>query len=87
MACLIGGFHSIGQYKEKKNVKTLFILVSILPTNVHVQKEEFSDRYLSIKLMQLMCNYYTLRQDGSRAFVRCWNFQVKYMFRSIFLHN
>ncbi|CAA3010178.1 BTB POZ domain-containing At2g30600 [Olea europaea subsp. europaea] len=24
---------------------------------------------------QLMCNYYTLRQDGSRAFVRCWNFQ------------
>ncbi|CAN4123088.1 unnamed protein product [Withania somnifera] len=24
---------------------------------------------------QLMCNYYTLRQDGSRAFIRCWNFQ------------
>ncbi|KAI4317032.1 hypothetical protein L6164_024944 [Bauhinia variegata] len=25
---------------------------------------------------QLMCNYYTLRQDGSTAFVRCWNFQA-----------
>ncbi|KAK4348915.1 hypothetical protein RND71_031670 [Anisodus tanguticus] len=24
---------------------------------------------------QLMCNYYTLRQDGSRSFIRCWNFQ------------
>ncbi|CAI9259450.1 unnamed protein product [Lactuca saligna] len=24
---------------------------------------------------QLMCNYYTLRQDGSKAFVRYWNFQ------------
>ncbi|XP_027148485.1 BTB/POZ domain-containing protein At2g30600 [Coffea eugenioides] len=24
---------------------------------------------------QLMCNYYTLRQDGSKAFMRCWNFQ------------
>ncbi|CAI9117091.1 OLC1v1018421C1 [Oldenlandia corymbosa var. corymbosa] len=24
---------------------------------------------------QLMCNYYTLRQDGSRAFMRSWNFQ------------
>ncbi|KAL0392281.1 UNVERIFIED_CONTAM: BTB/POZ domain-containing protein [Sesamum radiatum] len=24
---------------------------------------------------QLMCNYYTLRQDGSRAFIRHWNFQ------------
>ncbi|KAI4336702.1 hypothetical protein L6164_015194 [Bauhinia variegata] len=25
---------------------------------------------------QLMCNYYTVRQDGSRAFMRCWNFQA-----------
>ncbi|KAL3514862.1 hypothetical protein ACH5RR_027579 [Cinchona calisaya] len=24
---------------------------------------------------QLMCNYYTLRQDGSRAFMRSWDFQ------------
>ncbi|XP_071733978.1 BTB/POZ domain-containing protein At2g30600 [Rutidosis leptorrhynchoides] len=24
---------------------------------------------------QLMCNYYTLRQDGSKAFMRHWNFQ------------
>ncbi|XP_059634394.1 BTB/POZ domain-containing protein At2g30600 [Cornus florida] len=24
---------------------------------------------------QLMCNYYTLRQDGSRAYMRYWNFQ------------
>ncbi|XP_049362808.1 BTB/POZ domain-containing protein At2g30600 [Solanum verrucosum] len=24
---------------------------------------------------QLMCNYYTLRQDGSRAFIRRWNLQ------------
>ncbi|KAL7127865.1 hypothetical protein ABFS83_14G279000 [Erythranthe nasuta] len=24
---------------------------------------------------QLMCNHYTLRQDGSRAFMRNWNFQ------------
>ncbi|KAM7253169.1 hypothetical protein ACFE04_025787 [Oxalis oulophora] len=24
---------------------------------------------------QLMCNYYTLRQDGSTAFIRFWNFQ------------
>ncbi|KAF5739301.1 BTB/POZ domain-containing protein [Tripterygium wilfordii] len=24
---------------------------------------------------QLMCNYYTLRQDGSRAYIRFWNFQ------------
>ncbi|KAL3505492.1 hypothetical protein ACH5RR_035333 [Cinchona calisaya] len=24
---------------------------------------------------QLMCNYYTLRQDGSMAFMRYWNFQ------------
>ncbi|CAN4094082.1 unnamed protein product [Withania somnifera] len=24
---------------------------------------------------QLMCNYYTLRQDGSRSFIRHWNFQ------------
>ncbi|XVF35832.1 hypothetical protein REPUB_Repub19eG0004900 [Reevesia pubescens] len=24
---------------------------------------------------QLMCNYYTLRQDGSRAYIRCWKFQ------------
>ncbi|XP_031102612.1 BTB/POZ domain-containing protein At2g30600 isoform X1 [Ipomoea triloba] len=24
---------------------------------------------------QLMCNYYTIRQDGSRAFMRSWNFQ------------
>nr|XP_025606961.1 BTB/POZ domain-containing protein At2g30600-like isoform X3 [Arachis hypogaea]XP_025660361.1 BTB/POZ domain-containing protein At2g30600-like isoform X3 [Arachis hypogaea] len=24
---------------------------------------------------QLMCNYYTLRQDGSKAFPRSWNFQ------------
>ncbi|XP_065881581.1 BTB/POZ domain-containing protein At2g30600 isoform X2 [Euphorbia lathyris] len=24
---------------------------------------------------QLMCNYYTLRQDGSRAFLRFWNLQ------------
>ncbi|KAK7321838.1 hypothetical protein VNO77_32825 [Canavalia gladiata] len=24
---------------------------------------------------QLMCNYYTLRQDGSKAFPRCWNIQ------------
>uniref|UniRef100_A0A7C8YYJ7 BTB domain-containing protein n=1 Tax=Opuntia streptacantha TaxID=393608 RepID=A0A7C8YYJ7_OPUST len=24
---------------------------------------------------QLMCNYYTLRQDGSRAFIRHWNLQ------------
>ncbi|KAM3236841.1 BTB/POZ domain-containing protein [Capsicum annuum] len=24
---------------------------------------------------QLMCNYYTIRQDGSRSFIRCWNFQ------------
>lgn len=24
---------------------------------------------------QLICNYYTLRQDGSRAFIRSWNFQ------------
>lgn len=27
---------------------------------------------------QLMCNYYTLRQDGSRAFMRRWNFQVSH---------
>ncbi|KAL6578268.1 hypothetical protein OROMI_010596 [Orobanche minor] len=25
---------------------------------------------------QLMCNYYTLRQDGSRAFIRNWSFQA-----------
>ncbi|KAK3231983.1 hypothetical protein Dsin_003864 [Dipteronia sinensis] len=24
---------------------------------------------------QLMCNYYTLRMDGSRAYIRIWNFQ------------
>nr|GEY89206.1 BTB/POZ domain-containing protein At2g30600 [Tanacetum cinerariifolium] len=24
---------------------------------------------------QLMCNYYTFRQDGSKAFMRHWNFQ------------
>lgn len=24
---------------------------------------------------QLMCNYYTLRQDGSTAYIRCWNLQ------------
>ncbi|GAV63477.1 BTB domain-containing protein/F5_F8_type_C domain-containing protein/BACK domain-containing protein/Methyltransf_FA domain-containing protein [Cephalotus follicularis] len=24
---------------------------------------------------QLMCNYYTLRQDGSRAYIRFWSFQ------------
>ncbi|WOG97717.1 hypothetical protein DCAR_0417058 [Daucus carota subsp. sativus] len=24
---------------------------------------------------QLICNHYTLRQDGSRAFIRSWNFQ------------
>ncbi|XVF74114.1 hypothetical protein PTKIN_Ptkin13bG0034200 [Pterospermum kingtungense] len=24
---------------------------------------------------QLMCNYYTLRQDGSRAYIRCWKLQ------------
>ncbi|KAH9693811.1 BTB/POZ domain-containing protein [Citrus sinensis] len=24
---------------------------------------------------QLMCNYYTLRMDGSRAYIRYWNFQ------------
>ncbi|CAH9145285.1 unnamed protein product [Cuscuta epithymum] len=24
---------------------------------------------------QLMCNYYTIRQDGSRTFMRSWNFQ------------
>ncbi|KAM7521310.1 hypothetical protein LguiB_020272 [Lonicera macranthoides] len=24
---------------------------------------------------QLMCNYYTLRLDGSKGFIRCWNFQ------------
>ncbi|XP_057974408.1 BTB/POZ domain-containing protein At2g30600 isoform X2 [Malania oleifera] len=24
---------------------------------------------------QLMCNYYTLRQDGSRAYIRSWNIQ------------
>ncbi|KAK2660876.1 hypothetical protein Ddye_007409 [Dipteronia dyeriana] len=24
---------------------------------------------------QLMCNYYTLRMDGSRAYIRFWNFQ------------
>ncbi|AES98295.2 BTB/POZ domain-containing protein At2g30600 [Medicago truncatula] len=24
---------------------------------------------------QLMCNYYTMRQDGSKAFPRCWNIQ------------
>ncbi|KAJ0085365.1 hypothetical protein Patl1_09398 [Pistacia atlantica] len=24
---------------------------------------------------QLMCNYYTLRMDGSRAYIRSWNFQ------------
>ncbi|CAJ1972616.1 unnamed protein product [Sphenostylis stenocarpa] len=24
---------------------------------------------------QLMCNYYTLRQDGSKAFPRCWNIE------------
>ncbi|XP_047325319.1 BTB/POZ domain-containing protein At2g30600 [Impatiens glandulifera] len=24
---------------------------------------------------QLMCNYYTLRQDGSRAYIRSWKFQ------------
>ncbi|XP_022769367.1 BTB/POZ domain-containing protein At2g30600-like isoform X2 [Durio zibethinus] len=24
---------------------------------------------------QLMCNYYTLRQDGSRTYIRCWEFQ------------
>ncbi|KAA8537413.1 hypothetical protein F0562_026900 [Nyssa sinensis] len=24
---------------------------------------------------QIMCNYYTLRQDGSRAYIRSWNFQ------------
>nr|XP_043615321.1 BTB/POZ domain-containing protein At2g30600 [Erigeron canadensis] len=27
---------------------------------------------------QLMCNYYTLRQDGSKAFMRYWNFQGSY---------
>nr|GMD40338.1 BTB/POZ domain-containing protein At2g30600 [Ipomoea batatas] len=27
---------------------------------------------------QLMCNYYTIRQDGSRAFMRSWNFQGIY---------
>lgn len=26
---------------------------------------------------QLMCNYYTLRQDGSTAFIRSWSFQVQ----------
>lgn len=25
---------------------------------------------------QLMCNYYTVRQDGSRAFMRNWSFEV-----------
>ncbi|KAK9756671.1 hypothetical protein RND81_01G113800 [Saponaria officinalis] len=27
---------------------------------------------------QLMCNYYTVRQDGSRAFMRHWNLQGSY---------
>jgi hypothetical protein len=31
-------------------------------------------------LVQLMCNYYTLRQDGSRAYMRSWNLQVKTIF-------
>lgn len=30
-------------------------------------------------LMQLICNYYTLRQDGSRAFMRFWKFQVDFL--------
>lgn len=30
--------------------------------------------------MQLLCNYYTLRQDGSRAFIRYWNLQVTHIF-------
>ncbi|XWS14376.1 hypothetical protein CRYUN_Cryun35bG0003800 [Craigia yunnanensis] len=34
---------------------------------------------------QLMCNYYTLRQDGSRAYIRGWQFQVKKMLTELFL--
>lgn len=34
--------------------------------------------------MQLICNYYTLRQDGSRAFIRSWNFQVKKLYLVIY---
>lgn len=33
-------------------------------------------------LLQLMCNYYTLRQDGSRAYIRSWSLQVKMTYKS-----
>lgn len=35
-----------------------------------------------ICLIQLMCNYYTLRQDGSRAYMRYWNLQVGHHFQA-----
>lgn len=35
----------------------------------------FSNYLMQEVLVQLMCNYYTLRQDGSRAYMRSWNLQ------------
>lgn len=33
--------------------------------------------------MQLMCNYYTLQQDGSRSYIRSWKFQVEMIFNGL----
>lgn len=40
----------------------------------------FSNYLMQEVLVQLMCNYYTLRQDGSRAYMRSWNLQVRTIF-------
>lgn len=37
--------------------------------------------------LQLICNYYTLRHDGSRAYMRYWNFQVKITLQSYIFFN
>ncbi|KAG5542556.1 hypothetical protein RHGRI_022179 [Rhododendron griersonianum] len=41
------------------------------------QDHQVLNFYLSalFRHLLLMCNYYSLRQDGSRAYIRCWNFQ------------
>ncbi|KAK2999675.1 hypothetical protein RJ639_023754 [Escallonia herrerae] len=52
----------------------------VLAKRINISASSPVSRYTDPKVLvsrtyQLMCNYYTLRQDGSRAFIRCWNFE------------
>lgn len=75
--CQLGGRLILGRIIRYSVVLYLKLLLLWMKQFFFCPVFFLEDNLIKNMLLQLMCNYYTVRQDSSSSFMRDWSFQVK----------